>query len=82
MGEAVSGRRGSYEALYQQFRWDIPEHYNIGFDVCDKWANDPSRLALIYESRNGEVSRYTFSQIQRLANQTANMLVQQGVRRG
>jgi acetyl-CoA synthetase len=38
-----------YQDLYRRFRWQIPEYYNIGTDVCDKWAAiDPSKLALIY----------------------------------
>ena len=76
------GLQGSYEILYRRFRWEIPEHYNIGVDVCDKWAGDPDRLALVYQSKSGQVSRYTFAQMQRLSNRVANLLVQQGVRRG
>ena len=75
-------RLGSYEAMYQQFRWRVPAHYNIGVDVCDKWSGDADRLALIYQSKNGKVTRYTFSQIQRLSNRTANLLTQQGLARG
>ena len=75
-------RQGSYEAMYQQFRWRVPAHYNIGVDICDKWSGDADRLALIYQSKNGQVSRYTFSQIQRLSNRTANLLAQQGLARG
>jgi acetyl-CoA synthetase len=72
----------AYETHYRQFRWNIPDRYNIGLDVCDRWADDAARLALIYESRNGEVSRYTFADIRRLSNQAANLLVARGVVRG
>ena len=27
-----------YDALYRSFRWQVPAHYNIGVDVCDRWA--------------------------------------------
>ena len=33
------------ERLAAAFSWDIPEHYNIGVDVCDKWADGSGRLA-------------------------------------
>ena len=33
-----------YEALTRDFRWRVPERYNIGVDVCDKWAGDEDRL--------------------------------------
>ena len=32
-------RASSYEELRSRFRWDIPEFYNIGVDVCDRWAD-------------------------------------------
>ncbi|KAF1042149.1 MAG: hypothetical protein GAK35_02892 [Herbaspirillum frisingense] len=38
-----------YEEIASGFRWNIPEHYNIGVDVCDKWAErEPGRLALVH----------------------------------
>ena len=40
----------TYDEVYQSFSWEIPEHYNIGVDICDKWAAQPERLALIYEN--------------------------------
>ena len=27
-----------YDALFRSFRWQVPAHYNIGVDVCDRWA--------------------------------------------
>jgi len=78
----VLPHESSYETLYHRFRWHVPTHYNIGVDVCDKWAGDVDRLALIYETRDGKITRYTFSQVLRLANRTANLLTRQGVARG
>ncbi len=49
-------RLESYEAVCREFSWRIPEFYNIGVDLCDKWAADPSRLALIHERRDGSAS--------------------------
>src|SRR3712207_7436893 len=31
-----------YDTLVRQFRWQIPERYNIGVDVCDRWADRKS----------------------------------------
>ncbi|MEO8005135.1 MAG: AMP-dependent synthetase, partial [Betaproteobacteria bacterium] len=69
----------SYESLRRQFRWEIPAFYNVGVDLCDKWATDTSRLALIHERRDGTVSRYTFADLKRLSNRTANLLTARGV---
>ena len=68
-------KRGStYDEVYRSFRWDIPEFYNMGVDVCDKHAHQKNRLALIYETEAGETETYTFRQLKRLSNQFANTL--------
>jgi len=37
-----------YDALTRAFRWPKLAHYNIGVDVCDKWAEvDANRLAIL-----------------------------------
>ena len=72
----------SYEAIRRQFRWEIPAFYNIGVDLCDKWASDISRLALIHERRDGTVIRQTFDDLKRLSNRTANLLVARDVKPG
>ena len=64
----------SYEAVYNTFRWKIPEYYNMGVDVCDKHAHQRYRLALIYENEAGRIEKYTFWQLKRLTNQFANTL--------
>jgi acetyl-CoA synthetase len=78
----VLQRSDSYEALYRGFRWIIPEFFNIGVDICDKWADDDARLALIHEHHDGTATRYTFADIRRLSNQVANLFAGRGVRTG
>ncbi len=72
----------SYEQLVSQFRWSIPAHYNIGVDVCDKWADGSGRLALIFEAKDGRVSRYTFDDIRLASNKLANLMRARGVHAG
>ena len=37
-----------YDTLCREFRWPKLAHYNVGVDVCDKWAvQDPNRLAIL-----------------------------------
>ncbi|HUT70357.1 MAG TPA: acyl-CoA synthetase [Desulfatiglandales bacterium] len=72
----------SYDEVYNTFRWEIPEFYNIGVDICDKWANQRYRLALIYETEKGQVEHYTFWDLKRLSNKLANGLQAQGIQRG
>ncbi len=75
-------RADSYEQLVSRFRWQVPADYNIGVDVCDKWADGTGRLALIYEKSNGDQTRYTFDQIKAQSNRLANSLQRHGIRRG
>ena len=72
----------SYETICRRFRWTIPEYFNIGVDICDKWAADSTRLALIHEKRDGSATHYTFADIRRLSNQAANLFASRGVRAG
>ncbi len=75
-------RLGTYEAARRQFQWNVPEQFNLGVDICDKWADDQQRLALIYETKDGAITRYTFSQLKRLSNQAANLMRQAGIGKG
>ena len=36
-----------YEATYRDATLEVPEFYNFGFDVVDRWAEDRTKLALI-----------------------------------
>jgi acetyl-CoA synthetase len=76
-------KANSYEELVAGFQWDIPERYNIGVDVCDKWAaQEPERLALLHKAQDGSVQALTFADMQLLSNQTANLLQAHGVEVG
>jgi acetyl-CoA synthetase len=72
----------SYDELYASFRWQIPEYFNIGADVCDKWAYQRYRLALIYEDEKGRVEKYTFWDLMKLSARFGNALKAQGIESG
>ncbi|HUU71929.1 MAG TPA: acyl-CoA synthetase [Burkholderiales bacterium] len=74
--------RDSYDALYSEFRWNIPDRYNIGVDVCDKWADGSQKPALIHETDRGDIRRYSFDELRSLSNRTANMFAAHGLARG
>src|SRR5438132_2595488 len=45
----------SYDELVRQFRWQVPASFNIGVEVCDRWAErDPGKLALVAVSQDGQ----------------------------
>ena len=72
----------TYDEICQNFRWQVPEFYNIGVDICDKHAHRPERLALIHEKASGEVMRLTFAELKKLSNRLANALTAIGVNVG
>jgi len=76
-------KRGkTYDEVYNSFEWNIPERYNIANDVCDQWADDLGRVALVYEDGDKQVQTYTFADVRKYANQFANTLLARGLRRG
>lgn len=73
----------SYDALVRDFRWRIPTHYNIGVDVCDRWADrEPDRTALIRIDEAGRADTVSFGQLKRRSNQLARVLKSAGVQVG
>ena len=75
--------KASYEELYREFRWPNPEFYNIGVNVCDKWAAAaPDRDALIFYDAAGEKTRLTFGALCALSNRLAHALNAAGVKKG
>ncbi|CAG0998455.1 MAG: AMP-binding protein [Rhizobiaceae bacterium] len=76
-------RRETYEALYRDFRWRIPERFNIGVAVSDTWAErDPDRPALFDYRPGEEPRRLTFGDLAAQSNAFANALKSRGVGRG
>lgn len=72
----------SYRKVYTRFQWHIPQHYNIGVDICDKHAGDRQRPALICEQEDGQVQTYTFHDLRQLSNRFANTLTAHGMQAG
>ena len=48
MSTSLLNQGNSYETVYNNFKWDIPEEYNIAYDVCDRWVEDKDRVALVF----------------------------------
>src|SRR4051794_4022203 len=73
-------RRKTYEQLYRAFRWTLPSRYNIGVDVCDKWAAvEPGRLAILHKRPGGAVGRVSYGELREASNRLANGLRAAGV---
>ena len=76
---AVIQRGESYHEVYGDFRWELPERFNIGVAACDRLADGSRRLALVYEAPDGTVERFSYDDLKRLSNRCANGLAALGV---
>jgi acetyl-CoA synthetase len=73
----------SYAALSGDFRWWVPERYNIGVDVCDRWAaREPDRIALTFVGPAGRARDHTYGELRAWSNRLANLLRALEVERG
>lgn len=73
----------SYEELRKNFKIKIPENFNFSFDVVDKLAEEePDRRAIIWCDDHGEEKIFTFGQLAKEVNRTANYLASFGLGKG
>ena len=60
-----------------------PEKFNFGFDVVDRIAErEPDRLAMLHVSGDGSARTFTFGEIKKYTNKTANYLKSLGIKKG
>ena len=73
----------SYEDFAENFRIEVPEAFNFGFDVVDEWARvEPDKRALLWCNDAGEERAFTFTDIKHLSNQAANAFADMGIGKG
>lgn len=74
---------GSYEALYRDFRWDIPDDFNIGRVTSDDWAQRaPDRVCLQHFDPAGAHLTLTYGELADRSGRFAGALRALGVGRG
>ena len=67
----------------QDIRFKNTERFNFGFDIVDKIAErEPERPAMLHVKPNGEERRFTFSDIKKYSNKTANYFKALGIKKG
>ena len=73
----------TYEEIYSKFQWQIPDHFNIGSAVCEKYARqEPDRTALIGWRDQGEAIIHTYGELHDRSNRLANILLAAGLKVG
>lgn len=71
-----------YAQAYARFRWDIPASFNFAADVVDVWAQDATKLALLWCDAAGNERRYSFARMRELSSRLAGALAARGVDKG
>ena len=73
----------SYEDFKENYKVNVPENFNFGFDIVDEWAKqDENKKALVWCNDHDEEKTFTFRDISRLSNQTANYFKSLGIKKG
>ncbi|MBE5816824.1 MAG: acetyl-CoA synthetase [Clostridiales bacterium] len=73
----------SYEDFKKNFVINVPENFNFAYDIVDTYAiEEPERQALVWCNDEYSVKRFTFADIKRLSDKTANFLVSAGIGKG
>ena len=69
--------------LLTEYRLKWPENFNFGYDVVDDIAaNEPDKRAMIWCNPKGEERIYTFADMKRLSDKTANYFLSLGIKKG
>ncbi|WP_404934424.1 AMP-binding protein [Nitratireductor sp. ac15] len=76
-------RRESYRQLYDEFRWSIPETFNIGVAISNAWAlRAPERIALFEHRGSASPATLTYGDLAARSDGLAAGLAKAGIRRG
>ncbi len=69
-----------YATLYRSFRWQMPARFNIGVDVCDRWAErEPERTAILNVRADGGIEEMSYGVLRETSNRLANVLAAHGI---
>ncbi len=73
----------SYEDFKTNYKVNVPEDFNFGFDIVDGWAKEkPENRALVWCDDDGEERTFTFAEMSRLSNKAANYFKSLGLHKG
>lgn len=75
--------RETFEAMRRDFRWKIPNDFNIGRVVADDWATkQPERVCLQHFSPDGQHLSMTYGELASQSSALAEALTELGVAKG
>ena len=73
----------SYEDFKANYKVNVPENFNFGFDIVDAWADsEPEKKAIVWCDDHDHERIFTFTDIKKLSNRAANFFRSIGIRKG
>ncbi|MBU3837206.1 MAG: AMP-binding protein [Candidatus Phocaeicola faecigallinarum] len=73
----------SQEDFIKNFRIEVPENFNFGYDVVDAWAaEDPDKEAILWTNDKGECIHFSYADLKKYTDQTASYFQSLGIGHG
>lgn len=73
----------SYEDFAQNFKINIPGNFNFSYDIVDVIASEtPDKTAMVWCDEKGDEAIFTFADIKKYTDKTANFLTSAGIKKG
>ena len=73
----------SQEDFIKNFKVNVPDNFNYGYDVVDVWAKEePNKRAVCWTNDQGKHIDFTFADIKKYSDQTASYFQSLGIGKG
>lgn len=73
----------SYEDFLENYKVNIPEDFNFGYDVVDAYAlEQPTKEAILWTNTRGDVKHLNYAEYKRLSDMVASNFLHLGIKRG
>ena len=73
----------SQEEFIGNFKVEIPENFNFGYDVVDAWAAEqPEKKAILWTNDQGMEHQYTYAELKEKTDATASYFQSLGIGKG
>ena len=73
----------SQEDFIKNFKIEVPENFNFGYDIVDAWAAEqPDKKAILWTNDNGAEHQYTYAELKEKTDATASYFQSLGIGHG
>ena len=73
----------SQEDFIKNFKIEVPENFNFGYDVVDAWAaEEPDKEAILWTNDKGACIHFSYADLKKYTDQTASYFQSLGISHG